>query len=191
MGYGSSHSKRLQDLIDQLTSQQLPPGQQQAALGPAQSFWPHSSNGSILDPVEILKILENYKLGLNEAELKELEQLKAQHEFDVKAAKLNVFKKLAPELRQYVINSFIWKDAVSEMSATSLEKSPRQIELENKDFGRTVKQQGFNGSFPSFKVDPSWGVGAVLPEGITIKDLQASHTEACLEEELFNGQSES
>lgn len=192
-----SKARTLQDMLNdmfyapqQAQQQQLGHGQSSAGNSSQLGNLPHwISSGTTLDPADILKILSGYTQGFTAEEKKEYDELKAQYEADVKAAKLNVFKKLPSELRQHVINSFMWKDTVAEINKTVADKGARLAELENKESlsrgygGATLGN--YSSSFNSeFKLD----LQPALPEGITIEELKQAHTEACIEEELLDGE---
>lgn len=187
-----SRARTLTDMLNDMMNQGLKP-QQQQQLGQGQGqlgnlpYW--TTTGTQLDPAQILKILQGYTGGLTADEQKEFSELKKQHEADIKTAKLSVFKKLASELRQYVINSYEWKSSVHEINQTKAEKSERLRELENKEsltrgYGGASLGSYHAGFSPEYKLN----LELELPEGLTIEDLKQAHMEACLEEEMLNVQ---
>lgn len=186
-----NHSKRLQDLIDQLGPYQQGQQGQLAGQGQQDPFGQYWSSAGTLDPAQILKILQGYTTGLSGEEQKELEELKLHYQNELKEAKLAIFKKLSSDFRQQIINSFLWKETVEEMNKTKLDKNPRQGELENKESlsrgygGQTLGsyQSAFS---PEFKID----LTPAMPDGITLDELKQAHTVACIEEELLDVKTE-
>lgn len=188
--------KSYQDLLDDMFGSMFDPSKQ-GQLGSQQSgggLTIGSSGGTVLTPAQLSQMLQGLgslsSTGLTQKEKEELENLKQQYSAELKAAKLAIFKKLASELRQYVINSFIWKDALKEMGETTVEKSNRLSELELKESlygpysGKAVHHtQGF-----PWTLTDTLGNVIQLPEGITIEDLKQAHLEACLEEEVLDGE---
>ncbi len=181
--------KTFQQILDDMMQPYLGGSQQQQLGQPQQGgLTVGTSTGPILTPSQLSQMLQGLS-SISAQEKQELEQLRQQNKLETKTLRLVIFKKLPSDLRQYVINSFIWKESVSEMSNTQAEKSERQKELENKESLSNMFGQGVHiSSGSSFSLDPSWIAGVALPEGITIEDLKKAHIEACLEEEVLDGE---
>ena len=120
-------------------------------------------------------------VGLSADEKVELETLQSEHTAETKKNKLDIFKKLPTDLRQNIINHYLWMEVIAEMNNTKVPKSPRLLELEDKhSFNRAgVIQTSDSYYFPHFYP---------LPESITMDDLKAAHLEASVEEELLQTQ---
>lgn len=115
-------------------------------------------------------------------EVKELAALEEEHKINVKTAKMNEFKKLPKELRQWVIDCITWQKVSQQVGQATVEKSARQIELENKkNIGGIQFAPGTN----------LWGnpyLPLSMPDGITHEDLEMAHLEASLEEEVIDSE---
>lgn len=184
--------KTFQQILDDMMQPYL--GNPQQQLGPQQGqggLTIGTSSGGILTPSQLTQMLQGLSAGISQQEKQELENLRQQNKLETKTLRLMIFKKLPGDLRQYVINSFIWKESVGEMNKTVADKTERQKELENKESLSNMFGQGVHiSSGSSFSIDPQWITGVALPEGITIEDLKQAHVEACLEEEVLDGEQE-
>lgn len=175
-----------QQILDDLLQQQLGPYPQAGAA--ASALTASSLHAQIT-------AMLGMTLDLTKEEEAELEDLKVQYEHALKRSKLDTFKKLDPELRQFVVNCLNWQEATQNMKATPVVKSARQVELENKDINRRTYGQPtsrFGASSSAMTLDGlmqqlirGW---IQMPEGVTADDLKQAHMEATLEEEMLNVQ---
>lgn len=128
----------------------------------------------------------------------ELAQLKLEYAAEIKTHKLLAFKKLAPELRQWVINAIQWENDLAFINAISVPQSKRIQELENKEAVGNLSQY-----LGTLKTQAHWASSSVLdpngmripfhvslPNDLTVEDLKQAHIEASLEEEILDGQKE-
>lgn len=120
---------------------------------------------------------------LSEDEKKERKALEEEHRVLLKQAKLNIFKKCQKELRQHVINSFLWAEVVEEMNGATVGRNQRLIDLDNKK--SNVLWSG--GLIDANYLDTSAYItlGPLLPKDISFDDLKQAHLEACAEESLL------
>lgn len=180
--------KTFQQILDDMMQPYLGGSQQQQLGQPQQGgLTVGTSTGPTLTPSQLSQMLQGLS-SISAQEKQELEQLRQQNKLETKTLRLVIFKKLPSDLRQYVINSFMWKESVGEMNNTVADKSERQKELENKESFSMFGQGVHTSSGSSFFISPEWITGVTLPEGITIEDLKQAHLQACLEEEVFNGE---
>lgn len=119
---------------------------------------------------------------LSPEEQKELETLEAEYQINLKAAKLAEFKKLPKELRQWVIDYITWQKVFSQVDQASVQKTQRQIDLENKK----------NNGYLSIKGNPWAQQGYVfnlpMPAGLSNEDIEQAHLEASLEEQIIDSE---
>lgn len=132
---------------------------------------------------------------LSPEEKAELENLKKEYEISVKVAKLDEFKKLPTELRQFIINVISWKEAKEKIEAAHPDKPDRLKELENKEnnsnlmtqFGHSInigQNQWYSSHTSSVNLD--FMELLPIPEGVTAEELKEAHVEATLEEEMLD-----
>ncbi len=133
---------------------------------------------------------------LTEEEKKELEELQRVHKEETKAVKLNEFKKLPAEMRQFVVNMIVWRKSSSSIHTVEATKSDRLKELESKlwpTLGAGGGSSGlyisggnfwFNNNVSSVQIDIAAILG--LPDGITTDDIEAAHLEATIEEQMLD-----
>lgn len=162
--------------------------------------------GTTLDPQQLQQMLTQFGEGLTKEEEVELADLIKQHEADIKAAKMNAFKKLPSGLRQFVLDILSWKEANENINSVTVSKPSRLEELESKD----LKSQlfGHRGARPFWSnpgylpvnisdgtsyQSPQFDLAALLPvpEGLIFDDLKQAHLEATLEEEMLGKDVES
>lgn len=127
---------------------------------------------------------------LTDEEKKELAQLRDEHDAEVKAAKLNIFKQLNSEIRQRTIDLFEWANCKQLMDATFVPQNERLAQLTMKESMTGVTTlRAYIGSGTSWY--PHLGVQTEpgLPEGITLEDLKKAHVDASLEESIGDGKS--
>ncbi len=149
-------------------------------------------SSGIISPADLSRILSGLE-GLTPEESQELSRLKEEHVVKVKIAKLNVFKKLAPEMRQFVLNAFGWRRHLDVIQQTTADKDQRLVDLETKsNHGRLFTQDSTSFQRWPAGIDPRMfddiNRMITLPDGITEQDLEQAHLEATLEEEMLNGQ---
>ena len=149
------------------------------------------SINSITDLDQLRKML-GLKDPLTVEETQELKDIKEQHAIDLKTLKINMFKKQSSELRQHVINSFLWQETVNEINIASIPNSDRVNELEAKSKNQSYPYSTNAIGNLSINIQDStgfirFGAQATLPDGITIQELRQAHLEATLEEEILNG----
>ena len=127
-------------------------------------------------------------LGLSIDEKKELDELKAQNEIELKSMKLLVFKKIPAAIRQAVIDGYEWKICYDMMNASVVPKSQRQVDLENKDNAGRIYTLGGVGSshYTSIYQDNIYFNLTNLPQGVSFEELKKAHMEATLEEEMLD-----
>lgn len=137
-----------------------------------------ASNATNITAQQLQALLGGITVGLSADEKVELETLQSEHTAETKKNKLDIFKKLPTDLRQNIINHYLWMEVIGEMNNTKVPKSPRLLELEDKhSFNRVETSDSYY--FPHFYP---------LPESITMDDLKAAHLEASVEEELLQTQ---
>lgn len=128
---------------------------------------------------------------LTDEEKKELEELQRQYNEETKQVRLDEFKKMPTQLRQFVINVITWKKNSSIMSTLHASKSERLKELESRNNGHTtLGTGGINlGSWLNIQGDSTWNIDINvllgLPNNISPEDLEAAHVEATIEEEML------
>jgi len=149
----------------------------------------YPSNTVTATDLEQLRKMLGLEDPLTAEEKQELENLKSQYANDLKVTKLNIFKKQSSQLRQYVINSFLWQETVNLMNSAKPSQSVRINELENKTStpfpflsgsGNTLFTQDSTGFIPYSHLP--------MPNGISIEELQQAHVEATIEEEMLYGE---
>jgi hypothetical protein len=117
----------------------------------------------------------------------EAEQLKAlnqEHKEKIREEQLNLFKKSAKEVRQFIVNLILTKKLAVDMSNVRVEKSDAHKELENKDIWQPKTLfSGFNYGNKTVIHDIVKAFG--FPDLITEDDLLEAHTEASLEEDML------
>lgn len=132
-------------------------------------------------------------LGLSKEEQEEMNLLKIERTHDTKKAKLLAFKKLVPEMRQFVMNALMWQVSLKEINNTTANKSNRLLELENKDsMGRFHTQATWYVTSSPVHIDMFGYIFSTmgLSDDITTEDLKQAHLEATLEEEMLDGEKE-
>lgn len=214
--------KKSQDLLDQITQIQddifsqgstgNPPG-----LGPAQgtttggaqiATGQGSTSGQSsglfgsLTPQQISQMLQGFGVPLDKEEQDEYDRLNLEHQAEIKKQKIAVFKKCSPDLRQFIVNFFTWKEVTQEINQVVVAKPERLEQLETKKknnmFGSS-KSHWHQSSFGTTGSKASWDPGMTesllsqmgLPEGMTPEELKQAHIEATLEEEMLNVNEES
>jgi hypothetical protein len=133
---------------------------------------------------QLNNVFTTNSLGLSKEEAAEREELLAEHAQQVKTAKLNIFKSLPAPLRQYVINSILWTDAVRNMDSMSLPESHRLKELNSRNFPYNSRLAGHNSTWQSVR-DDRYLITPPMPADITEEELQQAHLEATLEESML------
>lgn len=123
---------------------------------------------------------------LTPEENKELLRLREELKLETQKLKLEQFKKINPELRQFVVNMMYWEDHVKDMNTIEVPKSERMKELEQKD---QAGKMFFGG--PISSIDFSMFGSLRIPENISKEELKQAHLDACLEEEMIDGNKES
>jgi hypothetical protein len=127
--------------------------------------------------------LGGFTVGLTQDEQKEFESLKKDWEIEKKVARIAEFKKIASEMRQFVINALMWYEQVQTINDAQAPQSARLQELINKE--AAGKMYTLNGGNIA-----TWTNGPYqmlpLPEGLTVEDLKNAHIEQTLEEEMLN-----
>lgn len=122
---------------------------------------------------------------LTSQEVKELEDLENAHKEAHKIEKLNTFKKMPSETRQFVINMILFGEAVSAIkTAPPPEQSERLKELQLKKSysgGYYYGQLNVSPYITTMNLD----ISVFLPDGITAEDLKNAHVEASLEEQML------
>jgi hypothetical protein len=139
-----------------------------------------STGTSIFSGSAMQAYIDSLTAGMTKEELAEYEELKKVHNEKIKLAKITEFKKLPPELRQFIINAIAWHNAVETINNVAPEKDPRFKELEDKD------QRMKSGMI---SIDSLYYTGfntLSLPKGISNEDLKHAHLEATLEEQVLN-----
>ena len=188
--------------VDTASQQQQSLGQ--AANGNASSFTQNqhthtlggtSAGGSTfshLSATQLGSLLSGYGTPMTPEEKVELEELKKEHEFKLKLAKLDVFKQLPADIRQLVINAHMWQACCNNMNSTTIAKDPKLEELERKsDAGKIYMSSGAGQWSTGYASGSSlFGnfIATNLPTGVTVDDLKQAHMEATLEEEVLNGE---
>ena len=164
---------------------QLPSGTQNGGLIPSQLAG--------LTPGQLHQMISTLIVGLTKEEKAELTELKKEHEVKVKAAKLSIFKQLAADIRQLVINTYELKACYENMNSATVAKDPRLEALERKDLHGAMYGVGLNvksgsGTSARLQADLFSLMNLNLPEGILLEDLKQAHMEATLEEEMLNNE---
>lgn len=126
-------------------------------------------------------------LGLTSEEAAELKQLEEQYRVNSKIAKLNRFKKLDSNLRQFVINALMWHDAVEAINMDNGEVSDRLNELRSKDYGRITIGSAL--TLDGIYGYQQYGYNLIMPKDLNAEELKQAHIEACLEEQVLNSES--
>lgn len=124
-------------------------------------------------------------VGLSQEEQEELANLSKDYQNQVKAAKLEMFKKTPSEIRQIAINIYEWQALLDNMKGITVTKDAKLIALELKE-----KQYKSYNRMTSISITKSELLRISLPEGISLEELKLAHMEASLEEEMiYNEQS--
>lgn len=121
---------------------------------------------------------------LSPEEKKELDLLVADFEIDKKQLKLKEFKKLSPEIRQYVINAQTWQHTLHIINSTEPEKSERLKELESKP----THPYTLSGQNIGLTMGGYYTIPVSLPDGLTLEDISQAHVEQTLEDEMLDGE---
>lgn len=182
----------LDDLKKQLGSQQQSSG---TSLLPAQPGT-YQVSAYLQSPFttqqELQDLLRQFSIsGLTADEKVEFDKLTEEFKAEVKISKIATFKKLPTELRQFVVNFFAWQESINVINTTTVDKSERLKELEQKnEAGKLFSQQlgQYMGSTYT-----TTGLNNILfqiglPDGLTIEELKQAHIEASMEEEMLNGE---
>lgn len=159
-----------------------------AATAGTQTYAGYSS--ATIGGVDLATIMSMYA-PLSKEESEELDNLKKEHNNEVKVAKLAAFKKLSPEMRQFIVNLISVHASVKKINDTTVDKSQRLKDLESKEAftrGSTsttwAQYSGVNIYDPfSNKIK----VQAIEIDGISLEEIQQAHVEATVEEEMLNG----
>lgn len=129
---------------------------------------------------------------MSDEERKELEQLRKDHDLEIKTTKLNIFKALSPDVRQRTLDLFEWVNCRQTMDATTIPQSERLAQLSMKEAmtgSMTLKAYMSNGSGITWYTSSGMHTEPNLPDGITLEDLKKAHMEASLEESINGGES--
>lgn len=157
---------------------------------------PYAGMFGNLDPAILKQLIGGITIGLTAEEKEEFDRLTVEHKHEIRKHKMEAFKKIAPEMRQFVINALTWNDELGNINNTPVDKSQRLTELEVKSRG------GFNSHSHTYNPANAWYPGTRseasislssfvgIPEGLTVEDLKQAHIEATLEEEMLNGEEE-
>lgn len=152
--------------------------------------WTDPSNGNVytMGPNGI-GILSSQPISLSKEEVKELTELEREQAQILKKGKLDIFKKLAPSLRQTIVTSFMWTKAVEDMNTLLVSPSGRLQELRNKEIIFSGRVPVLPQNYP-YSNGTSWqGIklshhSFTIPNGLTAEDLIQAHLEVSVEEEL-------
>lgn len=195
-------SNTFMDVFNQMYGSGTTAGNQQIQSGQGSTLsgtGPHDPYANMfgnLDPNIIKQLLGQITIGLSPEEKEELDRLTLEHSQEVRKHKLDAFKKVAPEMRQFVINALTWHEELSRINDAPVGKSQRLTELETKSRG------GLNNHNHNWYPNSTWNTGTKnqamvslssfvgIPEGLTVDDLKQAHIEATLEEEMLNGEEE-
>lgn len=125
------------------------------------------------------RIRNDGRLGLDEDEQKELDELRKQREEDIKQKRLSVFKALPQSLRQKIVDEILIGRAINEMHETNVDKSERQVELECAGLPHNylVITDPWGMSFPRRYSD--------VLKWFTEDEIINAHNDACAEEVLL------
>jgi hypothetical protein len=131
---------------------------------------------------------------LTAEEKEELKKLLEEHELEQKYKKLEEFKKLPAEMRQFYINVMTINTAVKQVNNVTVEKSSRLMDLEarNSIFG-IHRNYITNGTSFMPQYEPvKYDVKALIAEieDLSLEELFKAHTEACMEEALVGTEDE-
>lgn len=129
-----------------------------------------------------------FSFHLSVDERSELIDLEREAEAVLKKGKLDIFKSLPAALRQTIVDTLLWDNAVNKMNGLQYMPSERLRELRHRDdMATTSRFSGYpsmhNGTshFPGMKVKNE---KFELPNGISADELIQAHLEASVEEEL-------
>lgn len=115
-----------------------------------------------------------YKLrSLTPEEERRMHELQSEYKEQCRTHHLNAFKKLDSNLRQTVINMFLWNDFLSSQRILP-QKSQELVQLEQMNLVMLPQDMAYR-----------YDMSASLPNGITVEDLVMAHAEASLEEEVL------
>lgn len=132
---------------------------------------------------------------LSTDEVKRLEELKQEHQVKIKQAKVDIFKKHPPDMRQFVINVISWRDLAKQVEAVSIDTPQELKDLEQRhEYGKLFTASGRG--FQYHIRDNTASIYDILIslgsfDGLTFEDLKQAHLEATMEEEMLNGGQES
>jgi hypothetical protein len=121
-------------------------------------------------------------MNRSKEEENELASLEIEHKKSIKIEKLNIFKKLSSENRQFVINNIIWNETLSRMNSVALEPSERLKSLRNRTLSTDAVTLNYAHSVNKINFAQS-----LLPDDMEFEDLKQAHLEASLEEEMLDG----
>lgn len=122
---------------------------------------------------------------LSQDEKQELASLRTSRHELLKKAKLDAFKKLPRELRQHAINQYMLIDAIKDINDINAPTAGRIAELEARENFYSSTNWPFNAYPPLAKSTLNLGsIALPILNHISVKELMAAHSEACLEEEL-------
>lgn len=142
-----------------------------------------------MTPSNIQQRLASMPISLTKEEQAELETLQKEHNIKVKQAKLNIFKALHADMRQYVINVHEWQTYCNNMNKATIDKDPRLVELNKIDSnGKLLFHAGNSTTYGYYNNDLTAHIHLPLPEGISLEDLKQAHMEASLEEEMLGNE---
>lgn len=126
---------------------------------------------------------------LTPEERKEYDELREQWNIEVKIAKLAKFKKLPTDLRQFVVNTIYWVEAMRKINNVTVPISERLNELSNRSsFVRLNSSSSLN-AIPIYTSNysaMSESLNIPLPDGISFEDLKNAHIEQTMEEEMLH-----
>lgn len=163
-----------------------PQGQSQGGSAGSNQFMPQTQtqiNFPISGQYQVNGVL--YGAGLTADEYEELRELDREYEITKKKSKLEFFKTINSELRQFIINSFEAETTLNDMNNHSVNRSPRHVELEMRQ-GPTLKTYYNQSNYHNTASYGLTGKWLSLPEGITLEELKIAHVEASLEEEMLD-----
>jgi hypothetical protein len=124
---------------------------------------------------------------LTPEEVKELEGLQQELDITKKALRLSEFKKLPKELRQFVVTAATWQQYLININQLDIQPSARQLELYSKNLSANW---AYSGSTGWFQGNFAYTVSIPIPDGLSIEDLIAAHTDQSMEEEILSEKSD-
>lgn len=161
-----------------------------STTGNTGSITVRTGNFGSLSATQLGSLLAGYGTPLTPEEKVEYDELKKEHEFKLKLAKLDIFKQLPADIRQLVINSHLWQACCNDMNSTVVDKDPKLEELELRDNSGKLYTSSGSGNVWISSGTSIFGnyYTPTLPTGITVDDLKQAHMEATLEEQVLDGE---